>query len=323
MVCPAGCKKAVSCRPGAAGQTWESVQARPWLAYFPCAAHPFAADLLWCSSGQYMQVVGLSVRCRGSAYSADCLLVWLGQCSQPVSAVMKSSRIAVNSLHLYLKVVTGGMHAGQAGRVFIGHAEDGAAWVGRHPWPPARPRPLVLLRGGAAPRPLPPGDGVSSGVVSVHMCLQQVNWILEGQDAACFAVQEHWKGKCMALSSCRPRSLAPTSCMHGLGEAATTNPLRIPVPSQERIAAGGEEHDTIKPLAEHLGGDAQNAVLVDDEAWKAAPSERGRLLLVPSWDAAGEDCGAGDRARIPGVYTPCHPQTRIPCMPPSSLLSNL
>ena len=110
--------------------------------------------------------------------------------------------------------------------------------------------------------------------------------------------------------------------MHGLGEAAT-NPLRISVPSQARIAAGGEEHDTIKPLAEHLGGDAQNVVLVDDEAWKAAPGERGCLLLVPSWDTAGEDCGAGDRVRIPRVYAPYNPKTRIPCMPPSSLLSNL
>lgn len=73
---------------------------------------------------------------------------------------------------------------------------------------------------------------------------------------------------------------------------------------QERIAAGGEEHDTIKPLAEHLGGAAAHAVLVDDEAWKAAPGERGRLLLVPSWDAASADGGAGDRVCIPPFRVP-------------------
>ena len=38
-------------------------------------------------------------------------------------------------------------------------------------------------------------------------------------------------------------------------------------------------------------------MLVDDEAWKAAPGERGSLLLVPTWDTAGADGGAGDRVR--------------------------
>lgn len=66
---------------------------------------------------------------------------------------------------------------------------------------------------------------------------------------------------------------------------------------QERIAAGGQEHDTIKPLREHFGEDAGGVVLIDDDLWKSAPGERDNLLLVPSWDTAGEDQGAADRVR--------------------------
>ncbi|KAK9832493.1 hypothetical protein WJX81_001948 [Elliptochloris bilobata] len=66
-------------------------------------------------------------------------------------------------------------------------------------------------------------------------------------------------------------------------------------PATERIAAGGEEHDTVKPLGEHFGEDAANVVLIDDDVWKAAPGERDSLLLIPSWDTTGEDRGAGDK----------------------------
>ena len=117
-----------------------------------------------------------------------------------------------------------------------------------------------------------------------------------------------WKGEMQSILPCRSSGRENAwHCLaagrvhwpqaHAWALEAAKSPLRIFLLLQERIAAGGEEHDTIKPLAEHLGGDAQNVVLVDDEAWKAAPDERGRLLLVPSWDTAGADAGAGDRVR--------------------------
>ena len=67
--------------------------------------------------------------------------------------------------------------------------------------------------------------------------------------------------------------------------------------AQDHIAAGGEAHDTVKPLGEHFGAGARGVTLVDDEAWKAAPGERDSLLLVPSWDASGPDRGAADTVR--------------------------
>ena len=153
---------------------------------------------------------------------------------------------------------------------------------------------VVLHRGHCRPATVSP-----QGLCVCMHDLYNVRWALEGQIAVYVAMQEEWKGYSMALSSCQPSPLAPITSM-GLIGLRPSRTLTRPAPSQERIAAGGEEHDTIKPLAEHLGGDAQNVVLVDDEAWKAAPGERGRLLLVPSWDAAGADAGAGDRVRITG-----------------------
>lgn len=160
----------MSCRPGAAGRNRQSIQARPWLAKFS-SMHTLLLQTC-CVAGvanKHRQVPGLSARCLESQNRAEQVPVWLSQCSQRETADVMCIIVAVNSSPLYVKTVKGGARAEQAGRVLLGHAQDGAAWLGRDPWPPAQPRPGVLVRGGAAPRPLPPGDSESSRALFVHV----------------------------------------------------------------------------------------------------------------------------------------------------------
>ncbi len=101
----------------------------------------------------------------------------------------------------------------------------------------------------------------------------------------------------------RPRLLLGATLTKKAGDAA-----------QDHIAAGGEAHDTVKPLRGHFGAGAGGVTLVDDEAWKAAPGERDSLLLVPSWDASGPDRGAADTVRrLPALDPSRRPKSGAMC----------
>ena len=63
-------------------------------------------------------------------------------------------------------------------------------------------------------------------------------------------------------------------------------PTRLNTPTQERLDQGGNEWDTVKPLAAHFRGDASHVVLVDNDAHKAADGEEGNMVVVPTWDGS-------------------------------------
>ena len=69
---------------------------------------------------------------------------------------------------------------------------------------------------------------------------------------------------------------------------SVTHPLNphtlLKTSPQERLDQGGNEWDTIKPLAAHFRGDASHVVLVDNDAHKAADGEEGNMVVVPTWD---------------------------------------
>lgn len=68
---------------------------------------------------------------------------------------------------------------------------------------------------------------------------------------------------------------------------SSTPPTRLKTLTQERLDQGGNEWDTVKPLAAHFRGDASHVVLVDNDAHKAADGEERNMVLVPTWDGPG------------------------------------
>ena len=65
----------------------------------------------------------------------------------------------------------------------------------------------------------------------------------------------------------------------------------------ERVAAGGNEWDTVKPLGLHFGGSPSlpRLALVDNDAHKAVPGEEDNMVLVPTWDGPGRPGRGGAR----------------------------
>jgi len=84
--------------------------------------------------------------------------------------------------------------------------------------------------------------------------------------------------------------------------ALPSTPRDQKTPSQDRLDQGGNEWDTVKPLASHFRGDASHVVLVDNDAHKAADSEEGNMVVVPTWDGPGTGGGgAGSSSEHDGV----------------------
>ncbi|CAG9462253.1 unnamed protein product [Pedinophyceae sp. YPF-701] len=63
----------------------------------------------------------------------------------------------------------------------------------------------------------------------------------------------------------------------------------LPQEAKDEMGGDFKEWDTWKPLGDYFPTRLHRVVLVDDDIHKSLPTERGNLVLVPSWDGGEED----------------------------------